>query len=147
MRTEQLNFFNWLSNVKNLVLSNRALREGEQEGTMTPGPMDFRRPMGLKGPMTGPNGIHRKWTWKWTFFYFWDHLNLDRKTVLISVKTFFFEITCFRPEKPFSWHVLDCTKPEMRNIWVVPGPTLGSRCPYFQMALNTCEMHRWAQVR
>ena len=31
---------------------------------------------------------------------------------------------------PFSLPVLDYTKPEMRNIEVVPGPTLGSRRPW-----------------
>ena len=35
------------------------------------------------------------------------------------------------PEKfmQFFLPVLDCTKPEMRNIWADPGPTLGSWRP------------------
>ena len=40
------------------------------------------------------------------------------------------EDLCFFGEiVPFSLFLLDCTKPEMRNILAVPGPTLGSRRP------------------
>ena len=78
--------------------------------------------MGLKGPMRGPNGLygaHRNETPKTFSFLLGDHLNLDRKTVSISVKTFFlFWRSLENPDKsvPFSLPVLDCTNPEMRNI-------------------------------
>ena len=69
-------------------------------------------------------------------FFFGDHLNLERKTVSNLVKTFFFFFlrSLENPEKsvPFSLPVLDCTKPMMRNIKVVPGPTLGAPARWSQ---------------
>ena len=79
------------------VLLQQGLREGETEGDNDPGPMDFRGPMvfrgpmGLKRPMRGPNGLHRAHRNETSkTFFFGDHLKLDRKTVSILVKTFFF---------------------------------------------------------
>ena len=57
---------------------------------MTPVPTGFRGPMGLKGPMRGPNGLHKAYRNGTSKIYFGvDHLNLDGKTVSISLKTFF----------------------------------------------------------
>ena len=82
-------FFGWLLLVQR---SDHGLREGEQGGQRPRGPWIFREPMGLKGPMRGPNGLygaHRNETPKTFYFLLGDHLNLDRKTDSISVKTFF----------------------------------------------------------
>ena len=74
---------------------------------MTPGPMDFRGPiMGLLasgGPAEGPwasEGAHRNETEKSACkdrrpFFYGDHLISIGKTVRISVKTFFLEITSY----------------------------------------------------
>ena len=59
---------------------------GGSGGTRTPGPMDFRRPMGLKGPRRGPNGLyraHRRPFLRFKFgedlFFFGDHLKIWKK--------------------------------------------------------------------
>ena len=92
-------------------------RGGGQGMTMTSGPMDFRGPMGsrgahhgavgFRGPSRGLMGLWGgplKWHWEismWSPKAFFggrgDHLNSTRKTVRISVKTFFFflEITSY----------------------------------------------------
>ena len=36
--------------------ASRASERGGQKGTLTPGPMEFRGPMGLRGPIREPNG-------------------------------------------------------------------------------------------
>ena len=93
------------------------------------GPWYLGGPWAGRGPREGPIGFigpiemkHRR------SFFLGDHLNLVRKTASIWVKTFFFWRSLENSEKsvPFSLPVLDYTKPEMRNIWVVPGPTLGA---------------------
>ena len=92
-----------------------------------------RGPWILGGPSGGPWAWRGQWEGPMGFigtsktFFFGDYLNLDRKSLSISVKAppfFLFLRSLENPEKsvPFSLPVLDCTKPEMRNIWVVPGP-------------------------
>ena len=87
---------------------------------MTPGPMDFRGPVGFRGPSRGPMGFQR------------THRNDTEKSVCGRPKTFFFFFWSHQiPDKTvaFSPSVLEFTKPEMRNIWADPGPTFGSRRP------------------
>ena len=94
--------------------------------------------MSWRGPREGPMGFIGLIEMKPRRTYFCgDHLNLKRKTVSILGKTFFFG-SLENPEKsvPFSLPVLDCTKPEIHYIWVVPGPTLGSRRPWSQDVIN-----------
>ena len=71
----------------------RPPRGGGQEGTMTPGPMGFRKAVGFRGPMSS-RGAHRNDTEKSACgpedFFFGDHPISTGKTVRISVKTFFF---------------------------------------------------------
>ena len=88
---------------------------------MTPGPMIFEGP--IREPMRGPNGLHRAHRNKTLkTFFFGDHLNLDKKKSFNFGKDLFLFFIFWRsfenPEKgvPFSFPVLDCTKPEMCNI-------------------------------
>ena len=83
------------------------LPRGGGRGKMTPGPMEFRRPMGFReahhgalgfrGPSRGPissRGGPSKWHWEISMCnlkaFFLRSPKFDRKTVRISVKTFFF---------------------------------------------------------
>ena len=95
-------------------------REGWQGGAMTPGPMDFRGPMGFSGSSRGPmssRGARRNDTEKlaceaWRPFFFWrSHHNSDKTAA-------------------FSPSVLEFTKPKICHISAGPGPTFGSRRPW-----------------
>ena len=73
-------------------------REEGARGTMTPGPIGFRKADGFSGPAEGPmssRGAHQKNTEKLACealktFFFGDHLISIGKSVRILVKTFFF---------------------------------------------------------
>ena len=100
---------------------------------MTPGPMDFRGPLGFRkavgfsGPMSSRGGPS-KWHWEismWSlktfffffFFFFGEHLISTGKTVRISVKTFF----CFFRR---SHHFSDQTDRKSVIFELAPGPLL-----------------------
>ena len=58
--------------------------KGGQGGDNDPGPMEFRGPMGLKGPMIGPNGLYRahgNGRSKTFFRFFGNHLKTPKKIV------------------------------------------------------------------
>ena len=92
---------------------------------MTPGPMDFRESMALKGPMRGLNGLHRAHRNEIPKTFFLRSPEFEQKKRFnFGEDLFFFWRSLENPEKsvPFFLPVLDCTKPEMRNIGAVPGP-------------------------
>ena len=122
---------------------------------MTPGPMNFRGPirglmvfrgpMGLKG-FIGPIEMkHRR------PFFFLRSPEFGQENRFNFGEDLFFWRSLENPEKsvPFFLLVLDCTKPEMRNICAVPRPTLGSRRPWVRTdrirKLLYSRSQRWSQ--
>ena len=104
----------------NLLGYYQGLREGGQ-GVQWP-----LGPWVLGGPWEGPS------KWNIEDFFFLRSPEFGQKNGFNFGGDLTFCRSLKNPEKivPFSLHVLDCTKPERRNIWVVPGPTLGSRRPW-----------------
>ena len=107
-----------------------------------------QRPCTLEGSgLQGIHGLQRAYR------------NDTDKSVCGRFKTFFLEITSksaencgilsWRPfsflrshqnpetTEAFSFSVLEYTKPEMLIIWADPGPTFGSRRPWFWLTQNT----------
>ena len=120
---------------------------------MTPGPMDFRGPVGFRGPSRGPMGFQRahglskspsKWHWEISM---WKTKDLSFCFLEITSKSgqnwgifpwrpffsffflFFWSHQISDKTVAFSPSVLEFTKPETRNSWADPGPTFGSRRP------------------
>ena len=98
-------------------------REGGQRGTMTPGPIGFRKAVGFSGPSRGAmslRGAHRNDTEKAAYeaLFFGDHLMFDRKNRLNFGEDFFFLRSYHNSDKTaaFSPSVLAFTKPEIRHI-------------------------------
>ena len=78
------------------IVVHRASERGAR-GDNDPGPMEFRGPMGLKGPMIGPNGLYRahgNGRSKTFFRFFGNHLETPKKIVpFCREDLFFLEIT------------------------------------------------------
>ena len=127
--------FKW--NYSSPINHDQGRREGGgQGGTMTPGPMDFRKPieMTLRNQHMKPDDL---------FFFFWwsSHLISTGKTVRILVKTFFFNSHHFSDQTTaFSPSISDFTKSEICHIWAGPGPTFGPWHHWLWYNNNNCEI-------
>ena len=145
-------------------LSTRASARGGAGGQWPRGPWILWGPWAWRGPGEGPMGLigpiemkHRR------PIFFWRSPKFGQENRFNFGELFFFQITWICTEKPFQFRwrsfffwrslenseksvpfslpVLDCTKPEMRNIWAVPRPTLGSWRPY---SLPSSQVAYWS---